>query len=206
MPRSACPRATGARPGPCWARSGSILTSWRGPCWPSRPACPRRTVRSSQMKSSDSGGGKVFGRFAEPAHQVLDLAREEAERYGHRYLGPEHVLLGTLVGTLVESQSRAAQLLRSHGLEVTAARAALARLAVQRVVPGPRPSDAQLLGTLGIDLDAVRRDSEQTFGVRAVGEATWRARSPPRRPGRRTSARRRGGPRPGRSRASRAAG
>src|SRR5215216_2428480 len=170
MPRSACPRATGARPGPCWARSGSILTSWRGPCWPSRPACPRRTVRSSQMKSSDSGGGKVFGRFAEPAHQVLDLAREEAERYGHRYLGPEHVLLGTLV----ESQSRAAQLLRSHGLEVTAARAALARLAVQRVVPGPRPSDAQLLGTLGIDLDAVRRDSEQTFGVRAVGEATWR--------------------------------
>lgn len=88
------------------------------------------------MKSSESGGGKVFGRFAEPAHQVLDVAREEAERFGHRYLGPEHVLLGTLV----EGQSQA----------------------------------AQLLGTLGIDLDAVRRDSEQTFGVRAVGEATWR--------------------------------
>jgi hypothetical protein len=122
------------------------------------------------MKSSESGGGKVFGRFAEPAHQVLDVAREEAERFGHRYLGPEHVLLGTLV----ERQSRAAQLLRSHGLEVTAARAALAGLANQGVVPGPRPSDAQLLGTLGIDLDAVRRDSEQTFGVRAVGEATWR--------------------------------
>ena len=88
------------------------------------------------MKSSESSGGKVFGRFAEPAHQVLDLAREEAGRYGHRYLGSEHVLLGTLV----EGQSQA----------------------------------AQLLGTLGIDLDAVRRDSEQTFGVRAVGEATWR--------------------------------
>lgn len=122
------------------------------------------------MKSSESGGGKVFGRFAEPAHQILDVAREEAERFGHRYLGPEHVLLGTLV----ERQSRAAQLLRSHGLEVTAARAALAGLANQGVVPGPQPSDAQLLGTLGIDLDAVRRDSEQTFGVRAVGEATWR--------------------------------
>ena len=88
------------------------------------------------MKSSESSGGKVFGRFAEPVHQVLDLAREEAGRYGHRYLGSEHVLLGTLV----EGQSQA----------------------------------AQLLGTLGIDLDAVRRDSEQTFGVRAVGEATWR--------------------------------
>jgi ATP-dependent Clp protease ATP-binding subunit ClpA len=122
------------------------------------------------MKASESGGGKVFGRFSEPAHRVLDLAREEAERCGHRYLGPEHVLLGILA----EGQSRAAQLLRSHGLDVAAARAALADLADRGVVPGPRPSDAQLLGTLGIDLDAVRRDTEQTFGVRAVGEATWR--------------------------------
>ena len=122
------------------------------------------------MHGSESGGGKVFGRFAEPAHRVLDLAREEAERCGHRYLGPEHVLLGILV----EGQSRAAQLLWSHGLEVTAARAALAGLTDRGVVPGPQPSDAQLLGTLGIDLDAVRRDSEQSFGVRAVGEATWR--------------------------------
>ena len=45
------------------------------------------------MKASESGGDKVFGRFTEPAHQVLDLAREEAEWAGHRYLGPEHVLL-----------------------------------------------------------------------------------------------------------------
>src|SRR5215218_9783878 len=170
MPRSACPRATGARPGPCWARSGSILTSWRGPCWPSRPACPRRTVRSSQMKSSDSGGGKVFGRFAEPAHQVLDLAREEAERFGHRYLGPEHVLLGLLA----EGRSGAAWALRARGVDLAAARAALRRLGEQGMVPAPRPSDAELLSSMGIDLDAVRRDSEQAFGVQAVGEATWR--------------------------------
>jgi ATP-dependent Clp protease ATP-binding subunit ClpA len=122
------------------------------------------------MNGSESREGKVFGRFTEPAHQVLDLAREEAEEFGHRYLGPEHVLLGILA----EGQSQAAQLLRSHGVEVPAARVALARLADRRVVPAPRPSHAQLLGTLGIDLDAVRRDSEQTFGVRAVGEATWR--------------------------------
>jgi ATP-dependent Clp protease ATP-binding subunit ClpA len=133
------------------------------------------------MHGSESGGGKVFGRFAEPAHRVLDLAREEAERCGHRYLGPEHVLLGILV----EGQSRAAQLLWSHGLEVTAARAALAGLTDRGVVPGPQPSDAQLLGTLGIDLDAVRRDSEQSFGVRAVGEATWRVTRRPGWPSRR---------------------
>jgi hypothetical protein len=41
-------------------------------------------------------------------------------------------------------------------------------------VPGPRPSDAELLNSLGIDLDIVRHQTEQRFGVPAVGEATWR--------------------------------
>jgi ATP-dependent Clp protease ATP-binding subunit ClpA len=122
------------------------------------------------MNGSESGGDKVFGRFTEPAHRVLDFAREEAERCGHRYLGPEHVLLGVLA----EGHSRAARVLRAAGVDLTAARAALARLAERGVVPAPRPSDTELLGSLGIDLDAVRRDTEQTFGFRAVGEATWR--------------------------------
>jgi ATP-dependent Clp protease ATP-binding subunit ClpA len=122
------------------------------------------------MNGSGSGRGKVFGRFTEPAHQVLDLAREEAERCGHRYLGPEHVLLGVLA----EGHSRAAGALRAAAVDLAAARAALARLAERGLVPAPRPSDAELLGALGIDLDAVRRDTEQAFGFRAVGEATWR--------------------------------
>jgi ATP-dependent Clp protease ATP-binding subunit ClpA len=121
------------------------------------------------MNGSKSSGDKVFGRFSEPAHRVLDLAREEAERCGHRYLGPEHVLLGLLA----EDQSGAAQVLRSAGVDLAAARAALARLADRGVVAAPRPSDAELLGALGIDPDAVRRDTEQTFGVQAVGTATW---------------------------------
>jgi ATP-dependent Clp protease ATP-binding subunit ClpA len=97
------------------------------------------------------------------------MAREEAERAGHRYLGPEHVLLGVLA----EGHSRAAGVLRAAGVDLTAARAALARLADRGLVPAPRPSDAELLGALGIELNAVRRDTEQSFGFRAVGEATW---------------------------------
>jgi ATP-dependent Clp protease ATP-binding subunit ClpC len=64
------------------------------------------------MDGSGSGSGKVFGRFTEQAHRVLDLAREEAERCGHRYLGPEHLLLGLLA----EGQSRAAGMLRAAGV------------------------------------------------------------------------------------------
>jgi Clp amino terminal domain, pathogenicity island component len=59
-------------------------------------------------------------------------------------------------------------------MELAAARAALARLADRGMVPAPWPSDSQLLGALGFDLDAVRRDTQQTFGFRAVGAATWR--------------------------------
>jgi ClpA/ClpB-like protein len=39
------------------------------------------------------------------------------------------------------------------------------------VVPGPRPSDAELLGTLGIDLEAIRRTTEQASGGTALGWA-----------------------------------
>jgi len=78
------------------------------------------------------------------------------------------------LGVLAEGRSGAAGVLRAHGMQLAAARAALRRLAEQGVVPAPRPSDAELLGILGVDLDAVRRDTEQTFGVQAVGEATWR--------------------------------
>jgi ATP-dependent Clp protease ATP-binding subunit ClpA len=122
------------------------------------------------MDGSGSGGGKLFGRFTDQALLVLDRAREEAERGGHRYLGPEHVLLGVLA----EGQSEAAQVLQARAVDLAAARAALVRLAGQGVVPAPRPSDAELLGMLGIDLRAVRQETEQAFGFQAVGEATWR--------------------------------
>ena len=112
----------------------------------------------------------MLERFAEQAHRILDLAQQEAERCGHRYLGPEHVLLGVLA----EGHSRAAQLLWAHGVELEAARAGLSHLVGRGMVPAPQPSDADLLGTLGIDLDAVRHTTEQAFGALAVGEATWR--------------------------------
>jgi len=48
---------------------------------------------------------------------------------------------------------------------------ALGQLARRGLVPGPRPSDAELLGTLGIDLEAIRRTTEQAFGGKALGWA-----------------------------------
>jgi Clp amino terminal domain, pathogenicity island component len=75
---------------------------------------------------------------------------------------------------LAEGRSGAARVLRATGVDLAAARVGLGRLAGQGVVPAPRPSDVELLSSMGIDLDAVRRHTEQTFGVPAVGVATWR--------------------------------
>jgi hypothetical protein len=101
------------------------------------------------------------------ADRVLDLAREEADRFGHRYLGPEHLVLGVLR----DGCSGACGVLEAHGVDLRAAREALGRLVDRGVVPRPRPSDAELLGTLGVDLVAIRRTTEQTFGDKAVGWA-----------------------------------
>jgi hypothetical protein len=110
-------------------------------------------------------------RFAEHVRRVLDLAREQADSLGHRYLGPEHVVLGLLR----EGTSPAAQVLRDQGLELEAARGELGRLGDRGVVAAPRPSDGELLGALGIDLDAVRYRTEQIFGHLAVQRATREA-------------------------------
>jgi hypothetical protein len=108
---------------------------------------------------------------SQQADRVLDLAKQEAERFGHRYLGPEHVVLGVLR----DGGSGAGRVLEAHGANLPAARAELGRLAERGLVPGPRPSDAELLGSLGIDLAAVRRTTEQAFGRKALGWAVREA-------------------------------
>jgi ATP-dependent Clp protease ATP-binding subunit ClpA len=101
------------------------------------------------------------------AQRVLDLARAEAERFGHRYLGSEHLLLGLLR----DGDSGACRVLEANGVDLRAAWEALGRLADHGAVPGPRPSDAELLRTLGVDLEAIRQSTEQAFGRKAMGRA-----------------------------------
>jgi Clp amino terminal domain, pathogenicity island component len=101
------------------------------------------------------------------ARRVLALARVEADRFGHRYLGPEHLVLGVLR----DGGSGASRVLEAVGVTLESTRAELRRLVDRGLVPGPRPSDAELLGSLGIDLAAIRRSTEQAFGRTAVGWA-----------------------------------
>src|SRR5258708_36697994 len=66
-----------------------------------------------------SGGGRGFGNammnnFTPRAQQLLALARKEAERFKHNYVGTEHLLLGLIK----LGQGVAVNVLRKMGLDL----------------------------------------------------------------------------------------
>ncbi|MGI8698087.1 MAG: Clp protease N-terminal domain-containing protein [Mycobacteriales bacterium] len=98
----------------------------------------------------------MFERFTKRARTVVGLAVEESVAGGHGRLGPEHLLLGLLT----EDGGVGGQLLREHGLRAEAVRTD-PRLRAGRF-------DAERLASLGIDLDEVRRRTEEAFGPGAL--------------------------------------
>jgi hypothetical protein len=72
--------------------------------------------------------------------------------------------------------------LRAHGLDLDTVRAGLDQLIAEGLLPGPQPSDAELLATLGIDLDAVLGRLKETFGWEAYYYAAQRVRLRPIHP------------------------
>jgi ATP-dependent Clp protease ATP-binding subunit ClpA len=113
-----------------------------------------------------------------PAGHASGLARMEARRLGHHYLGGEHLLLGLLL----EGDNLAARVLVAHGLGLETVRAEVDRLIGQGVLPGPQPSDAELLATFGVDLEAVHARLQESFGDQAYWEAAQRVRRRPTQP------------------------
>jgi ATP-dependent Clp protease ATP-binding subunit ClpC len=71
----------------------------------------------------------VFNRFTERARKVIVLAKEEARRFNHDYIGTEHLLLGLIR----EGEGVAAAVLQKLGLSLESI-----RLEVEKLVqPGP---------------------------------------------------------------------
>jgi ATP-dependent Clp protease ATP-binding subunit ClpA len=93
----------------------------------------------------------MFNRFTRDARDVVVRAQEEAATLGHDYLGTEHLLLGV---------AARGGLPASLGLEHGRLRAAVAGSSQQL--------DADALAAIGIDLDAVRRAVEESFGPGAL--------------------------------------
>ena len=116
----------------------------------------------------------MFERFTTGSRHVVELATEEARRLGHGYLGTEHLLLG-----LLGEEHAAGRVLRSLGVDRERVRDEVVRIV--RDGGPPATPDAEALETIGIDLDAVRRRVEETFGPGALERVRRRPAARPRR-------------------------
>ena len=105
----------------------------------------------------------MFERFTGAAREVVVRAQQEARRFGHPWLGTEHLLLGVLA----QPDAAGVRALAELGVTVDAARAALSRVVG---IGGLGPGDADALRTLGIDLDEVRHRVEAAFGPGALDQ------------------------------------
>lgn len=90
---------------------------------------------------------------------ILDSARDNAQLLGHNYIGTEHVLLAFTIHR-DHLPDRVAGLLPTED-QVREALAAM-------IDRGPTLPKAELLETLGINLDEVRAAVRQTFGADAI--------------------------------------
>ena len=106
----------------------------------------------------------MFERFTQSARDVVLASRSHARRLGHEQVRAEHLLLGVLAG-----DTQGGVVLRELGLRQ-------GDLETEMRVLGH--ADAAALQTLGVDLDAVRKQAETTFGPDAL-----RPRPPLRRRG-----------------------
>ena len=109
----------------------------------------------------------MFERFTTEAREVVVGAQHEARRLHSGRVGTEHLLL-----SLLGQRTPSTAVLTGHGLS----RAAVTEAVVGYV--GDGDLDGEALTALGIDLDAVRRSVEASFGPGALD----RPRSGPQEP------------------------
>ncbi|TYO94644.1 ATP-dependent Clp protease ATP-binding subunit [Desulfallas thermosapovorans] len=103
----------------------------------------------------------LFGRFTQRAHKVLMLAQEEAKRYGHPYVGTEHILLGLIS----EGEGVAAKALASLGVQAGKVRAMVEQAAGKGDgVPREVSLTPRVKRVLELSVDEARR-----MGISYVG-------------------------------------
>ncbi|MCK9594575.1 MAG: ATP-dependent Clp protease ATP-binding subunit [Candidatus Omnitrophica bacterium] len=100
----------------------------------------------------------MFNRFTERARKVIILAKEEAKRFNHDYIGTEHILLGLIR----EGEGVAANVLEKMGVSLENIRIEIEKL----VQPGPA---TQIMGDLPFTPRAKKALELSAEEARALG-------------------------------------
>ena len=110
--------------------------------------------------------------FAEDANAIVVQAYEQAIRLSHPCLAGEHLLLA-----LAAASQPAGAVLREHGVTPGRVEEEIVRLSGGGLF-GDLDRDA--LATVGVDIDAVRATTEESFGPEALTRAARAVHSKPR--------------------------
>jgi hypothetical protein len=107
--------------------------------------------------------GFGFAKFTERARTVLSLAHEEAQRFNHQFIAPEHLLLGLVR----EGQGVGAMVLKHMGVEFDQVRKAVeASLGREnRIVLGEIGLTASAKDTIELAVDEARRLNHHYIGT-----------------------------------------
>jgi len=106
----------------------------------------------------------MFNRFTERARKVIILAKEEARRFNHDYIGTEHILLGLIK----EGEGVAAAVLQSLGLNLHTLRLEvekLVRVGPSTIISGDIPFTPKAKKALELSMDEARRMGHNYIGT-----------------------------------------
>ncbi|MHC4742548.1 MAG: Clp protease N-terminal domain-containing protein [Planctomycetota bacterium] len=79
----------------------------------------------------------MFERFTDRARKVMATANEEVQRFGHEYMGTEHILLGLIK----ESEGKGASILKARGVDIEKMLGEIEQLAALRGKSKPLEED-----------------------------------------------------------------
>lgn len=106
----------------------------------------------------------MFDRFTERARKVIILAKEEAKRFNHDYIGTEHILLGLIK----EGESVAAAVLQNLGLSLDTIRLEVEKLVQygpSTMVSGDIPFTPKAKKVIELAMDEARRLGHNYIGT-----------------------------------------
>src|SRR5436190_1094923 len=103
---------------------------------------------------------EAMSNFTPRAQQVLALARKEADRFNHNYVGTEHILLGLLR----EGDGVAARVLKNLDIEIEETRQEI----LKELDPNFANQDEQSAGE-GVEKPAEKKGEVKTPALKAFG-------------------------------------
>lgn len=121
------------------------------------------THRAPRRDASERKVSAAFVHLTPNACAALEIAQEQAQQLGHRYVGTEHILLGLLA----RDEGTTASVLREFGLRLTAAQQVLASSSVR----DERAAPTEWLSNRAIQSIERAKSEATNMGCSAAGSA-----------------------------------